>query len=124
MSNQELYEIARQRIDHRNRRWTLWAVDLAVLIATVGVMILLVDTPYQMISLAVMIAWAGVFTLHTIVAAMAHSRSDDIEKEVSKLREAMPEAYEKPKRLHLTDDGEITDEDDWAYEEDERKLKL
>jgi hypothetical protein len=123
MSNQELYEIARQRIDHRNRRWTLWAVDLAVLIATVGVMILLVDTPYQMISLAVMIAWAGVFTLHTIVAAMAQSRPDDIEKEVAKLREAMPEAYEKPKRLHLTHDGEITDEADWEYEETVRKLK-
>ena len=124
MADQELYEIAQQRIDRRNRRWTLWAFDLAVLIAAVAVMIFLVDTPYQMISLAVMIAWAGVFTLHTIVAAMAQSRSDDIEKEVSKLREAMPAAYEKPKRLHLTDDGEITDDADWAYEEDERKLKL
>ena len=125
MSDQELYEIAHQRIDRRNRRWTLWGFDLAGLILSVAAMILLIDTPYFMISVAVMIAWAGVFVLHTLVAAMAHSRDEDIQKEVAKLREAsLDAAYEKPKRLRLTEDGELMDDADWEHEEAERKLKL
>ena len=120
MSDQELYEIARQRIDRRNRRWTLWAFDLAGLVLSVAALILLVGTPFRLIGVAVMLAWGGVFTLHTIIAAMGHSRDEDIEKEVAKLREA---TYEKPKRL--TDDGEIEDEnDEWVYEEEAaRSLK-
>ena len=119
MSNQELYEIARDRVDRRNRRWTLWAFDLAGLIISVAALILLGPTPYATVAAAVMMIWAGVFTLHTIVASMAHSRDEDIEKEVAKLREA---TYEKPKRL--TDDGEIEDNDEWVYEDAaERSLK-
>ncbi|MBZ0282868.1 MAG: hypothetical protein K8L97_19165 [Anaerolineae bacterium] len=121
MSEQELYGIARQRIDRRNRRWTLWGVDLAGLILSVAALILLSETPYVIVSVAVMIGWAGVFVLHTIMAAMAQSRDEDIEKEVAKLREAAEMDYEKPKRLTLTEDGEITDYAD-EYEETERSL--
>jgi len=124
MSNQELYEIAQQRITRRNRRWTLWAIDLAGLIMTVAALIFVSDTPYETLAAAVMMGWGGIFVLHTIVTAMGHSKENDIEKEVAKLREALPEVYEKPKRLHLTDDGEITDEADLEYEEDACKLKL
>lgn len=124
MSNQELYEIAQQRITRRNGRWTLWAIDLAGLIMTVAALIFVSDTPYETLAAAVMMGWGGIFVLHTIVTAMAQSKAGDIEKEVAKLRQVMPEVYEKPKRLHLTDDGEITDEDDLEYEEDEHKLKL
>ncbi len=125
MSNQDLYEIAQQRITRRNRRWTLWAIDLAGLIMTVAALIFVSNTPYETIAAAVMMGWGGVFVLHTIVTTMAHSKENDIEKEVAKLREAMPEGfYEKPKRLHLTDDGEITDdESDVDYEAIERNLK-
>lgn len=125
MSNQDLYEIAQQRITRRNRRWTFWAIDLAVLIMTVAALIFVSGTPYETLAAAVMMGWGGIFVLHTIVTAMAHSKENDIEKEVAKLREAMPEDfYEKPKRLHLTDDGEITeDESDVDYEAVERKLK-
>jgi hypothetical protein len=122
MSDRELYEIARQRIDNRNRRWTLWSFDLAGLILSVAAVILLIDTPYQLLSVAVMIGWAGIFTLHTIVAAMGHSRAEDIEKEVAKLREAASEVdFEKPKRMRLTEDGEIMDDADWEHEEAERR---
>jgi hypothetical protein len=115
MSNQELYEIARRRIDRRNRRWTLWAVDLAGLIISVAALIFLSNTAYVTLAAAFMMAWAGIFVLHTIVASTAHSRDEDIEKEIAKLREA-DLAYEKPKRLHLTEDGELAEDEDWVEE--------
>jgi len=118
MSEQEIYEIARQRIDRRNRRWTLWAFDLAGLIITVGALILLGDTAYATTAAAIMMAWAGVFTLHTIIASMAHSRDGDIESEIVKLRGAV---YEKPKRLELNDDGELVDLESWEGEAQKAK---
>src|SRR5262249_30137735 len=109
MSEQEIYEIARRRIDKRNRRWTLWGIDLAGLVLTLSALIALGDTVYADFAAAIFMAWAGVFVLHTIVAALGHSRENDIENEVAKLREA---TYEKPKRLELTEDGELIDLDD------------
>jgi hypothetical protein len=118
MSEQEIYEIARRRIDKRNRRWTLWGIDLAGLILAVSALILLGETVYVNFAAAIFMAWAGVFVLHTIVAALGHSRDSDIESEAAKLRGAV---YEKPKRLELTDDGELVDLDDW--EGDNAKVK-
>lgn len=106
MSDQELYEIARQRIDQRNRRWTLWAVNLAGLILSLAALILLGETEYATIGAGVFMAWIGVFVLHTILAALSETREKDIEGEVAKLREAV---YEKPKRLELSDDGELVE---------------
>lgn len=116
MSEQEFYEIARRRIDQRNRRWTIWGIDLAGLIIMVAALILLGDTAYATIAAAVFMAWAGAFTFHTIVAAMAQSRESDIEGEVAKLRAAVL-VYEKPKRLALDEDGELVEHDDWEVEE-------
>jgi hypothetical protein len=117
MSEQELYDIARQRIDKRNRRWTFWAIDLAGLILSMAALILLGDSVYATVGAAVFMAWAGIFTFHTIMAAMAQSRDKDIEGEVAKLRDAAGAFYEKPKRMELTEDGEIVEHDDWAVEE-------
>jgi hypothetical protein len=121
MSEQELYEIARARIDRRNRRWTLWAIDLAGLVLSLAVVILLSSTPYVEVAAAVMMGWGGIFTLHTIMAGMAQSRESDIEGEVEKLRAVV---YEKPKRLELSEDGELLDTDDWLYEDAPQKQKL
>lgn len=124
MSDQDLYAIAAHHVDRRNRRWKIWSFDLAGLIMTVAALILLSGTPYQLIAVGVMIAWAGVFTLHTILASMAQSRDEDIEKEVVKLKTyAAQAAYEKPKRLNLTEDGELDDYTDDDYEEQGRSLK-
>jgi len=120
MSEQELYQIARGRIDQRNRRWTLWAVDLAGLILSLAALILLGETPYATVGAAVFMAWAGIFTFHTIVAAMAHSRANDIEGEVAKLREAV---YEKPKRLEMGEDGELVERDEWEQDEEEQRSR-
>lgn len=120
MSDQEFYDIATKRIDKRNRRWRLWALDLVGLIFSVGAVILLNSTRFLMLSVAVMVVWMGVFTLHTILASMAQSREGDIEKEVAKLREAAERDYEKPKRLSLTEDGEIAEVIDWQDDETEQ----
>jgi hypothetical protein len=118
MSEQELYEIARQRIDRRNRRWTLWGVNLAVLLLCLGAFIGLVNTALMNISMFLFFAWTGVFVLHTIVLAMSESRDKDIEGEVAKLRNAV---YDKPKRLELSDDGELVEFEDEDYAEQQRR---
>jgi hypothetical protein len=120
MSEQEIYEIARQRIDRRNRRWTIWSVNLAGLILSLAALILLGKTAYVDTAAAVFMAWAGFFTFHTIMAAMAQSREQDIEGEVAKLREAI---YEKPKRLELGEDGELVEYDDWEPEAVQQNYK-
>ncbi len=85
MSESELYQIARERIDARNRRWTWWAVDLVVLIFTLAVVALTDGTP---ITVALFLGWGGVFTLHTIWASLEQSRTSSIEREVERLRAA------------------------------------
>jgi hypothetical protein len=69
-------------------------------------------------------AWGGIFTFHTIIAAMAQSRDGDIEGEVAKLREAAGDIYEKPKRLEVGEDGELVEHNNWALEEDAQKQRL
>jgi hypothetical protein len=92
----------------------LWSVNLAGLILSLAALILLGKSEYVDIAAAIFMAWAGVFTFHTIMAFMAASRDEDIEGEVAKLREAV---YEKPKRLELGEDGELIDADDeWEPE--------
>lgn len=118
MSEQELYQIAQQRINTRNRRWTLWAVDLAGLVLSLAALVFLGDSSYTNIAAAIFLAWGGIFTLHTIVAAMAQSRDGDIEGEVAKLRDAF---YEKPKRLEVGEDGELVERDNWEYEDSASK---
>lgn len=104
MSDQELYEIARRRIDSRNRRWTLWAVDLLGLIFSLVLLIALSETTAVTLAAAFFMAWGGVFTIHTILVVLANTRARDIAREIARLRE---EVYEKPKRLEMADDGEL-----------------
>ncbi|HLU08699.1 MAG TPA: hypothetical protein VK003_03475 [Oceanobacillus sp.] len=107
MYEQELYELARQRIDARNRRWKLWSFNLAGYLIAIGVFIALALAKQAAIGMLLFMTWTGVFVLHCILLGMAESRAKDIEKEVTKLREAA--TYEKPKRLELGDDGELVE---------------
>lgn len=113
MADDDLYEIARKRIDKRNRGWTLWAIDLGVLILSLALVALVGDT----VAAAIFLAWGGVFTLHTILLLMAQSRDKAIESEVARLRAAV---YEKPKRLELDEDGELAEVDDIEGLQDKR----
>jgi hypothetical protein len=108
MSEQELYEIARDRIDRRNRRWTWWSVHLAAFIAYIGLFIMVTINEFSSLALFGLLAWSGVFTMHCITLGMAESRDNDIAGEIAKLRR-VNETYEKPKRLALGEDGELVE---------------
>ena len=107
MSDQELYEIATKRVNKRTRRWLLWAVNLVGLIFSLVALIASSERGSSTLFAAIFIGWMGVFAFHSILAWMAENRDGDIEKEVTKLRGALD--YEKPKRLGLSDDGELVD---------------
>jgi hypothetical protein len=108
MSEQELYEIAQQRIDHRNRRLLFFGIDLAGFLAYIGIFILLAQTAFSGIGVAILLVWCGVFVLHCIMFSMSESRDKDIEGEVANLRQ-VDYSSEKPKRLALGDDGELVE---------------
>jgi len=110
MSDEQLYEIARKRIHARNRRWSLWALNLGVLILALAGMILLSSE----LTVAIFFAWGAIFVVHTIILGFRESSESSIENEVAKLRKATAGMeYEKPKRdsrrLELTDDGELNE---------------
>jgi hypothetical protein len=107
MSEDELYELARQRVERRNRRWMLWGIDLLLWLVYIGVIAGFRDAIPRELSITVAVAWMGVLTLHGIVIGMSQSRDQDITAEVERLREAV--YNEKPKRLELDEDGELVD---------------
>ncbi len=113
MSEQELYDIARSRVRQRNRRWSIWAVNLGVLILTLAALILLQST----LAAGIFMAWAAVFVVHTIIIGFAESSAGSIENEVARLRSAV---YEKPKRLEISDDGELVDQEEWEQSNAQR----
>jgi uncharacterized membrane protein len=111
MSDDQLYEVARKRVHQRNRRWTLWALDLGVLILLLATLIMVGSTW----SVALFLGWGAVFVTHTIIAGFAESTQGSIESEVAKLRAGMQ--YEKPKRLELGEDGELVETFDRSDEQ-------
>ena len=64
------------------------------------------------------LAWMGVLVLHVFTINMSQNRDEAIDSEVAKLREAIYE--EKPKRLELSDDGELTESPEDAPQEFKR----
>ncbi|MBI1256324.1 MAG: hypothetical protein GC204_02530 [Chloroflexi bacterium] len=107
MSEDQLYEIARKRIDRRNRRWLLLGVNFFFFLMYLGVFTAYSGIPRN-VGAFFALAWMGVLVLHVFYLNITQNRDEAIDGEVAKLREAI---YEKPKRLGLTDDGELTDID-------------
>jgi hypothetical protein len=105
MSEDQLYEVARKRVQQRNRRWMLWSIDLGVLILLLANLILMGST----FAVALFLGWGAIFVTHTIIAGFAESTQGSIDNEVAKLRAGLQ--YEKPKRLELGADGELTEID-------------
>jgi hypothetical protein len=101
MLESEIVALATQRVNRRNRRWSWWSINLAMLIFSVALMVFLLDTPYEMLGISVMLFMGGLFVPHTILAALAQSRDADIEQEVAHLNQLL---MEKPKRRMLNDD--------------------
>ena len=126
MSDEQIYAIARKRIQQRNRRWSLWAVDLGVLILTLAAMIMMGDD----VTLAIFLGWGAIFVVHTIILGFAESSEGSIENEVAKLRKAAAasDLYEKPKRdssrLELSDDGELSESIDVPNEQIQQNQRV
>ena len=125
MSDQELYEIASQRIRRRNRRWILWSLNLGVLILFLAGLIL---EGGGRAALTFFLGWGAVFTTHTIILGFIESTDGSIENEVAKLRRAIGSKgdandsalHDKPKRLELGEDGELSEVEDWEREDAQR----
>lgn len=117
MSEQELYEIARKRVLRRNRRWMFWTLDLFVLIIALVALIVAGGTAP---AVAGFLTWGAIFTTHTIILGFTESTDESIENEVVKLRQAYERTYEKPKRLELGEDGELTEVDEREHDDAQR----
>ncbi len=113
MSDQDLYEIASTRVHKRNRRWMLWSLNLGVLILMLAGLIM---AGGSQAAVTLFLGWGAIFTTHTLILAFAESTEGSIETEVAKLRKAIGDEYEKPKRLELGADGELTEVDPEAQE--------
>jgi len=109
MSEDQLYELARKRIDKRNRRWLLLGVNFFCFLLYIGVMSTFSGFPRN-VGVFFALAWLGFLVLHVFYLNVTQNRDEAIDSEVAKLRDAIY-AKEKPKRLELTDDGELTEID-------------
>lgn len=118
MSEQELYEIARKRVLRRNRRWMFWTLNLFVMIMALVALIVADGSAPAVVGF---LTWGAIFVTHTIILAFAESTEGSIESEVVKLRKAYADGvYEKPKRLELGEDGELTEVDDQELDDAQR----
>jgi hypothetical protein len=110
MYEEQLYELARQRIDRKNRRWFLWGVNFLLFLMFIGAFVTFRGIPRD-VGTFMALAWFGVLALHGITIGMTQNREQEIASEVAKLREAVE--YEKPKRasnrVELIDDGELSE---------------
>ncbi len=107
MSETELYEIARRRVDRRSRRYLLWGVNIILWLTFVGVFAGFKDAIPRGPGILIMIVWMGVVGFHGVLLQVAQGRDQAIDGEVERLRQALYE--DKPKRLDLNEDGELRD---------------
>jgi hypothetical protein len=106
MNEDQLYALARKRINQKHRRWLLWGIHLFAFLMYVGAATAYTGVHQGMLEFVVR-AWFGVLVLHTLAIVMTQDRDLEIEQEVVKLRSGMDSLYEKPKRFELSDDGEL-----------------
>jgi hypothetical protein len=110
MSDDPLYDLARKRIDQRNRRWMLWGANLLAWLIYMGAFIALPGALPVGFGLMILVVWAGILILHGVILGVMQGRDEEIEREVERLRRAVYD--EKPKRLELSEDGELIDPDE------------
>src|SRR3954447_14672623 len=119
MSEDQLYEVAQKRIDRKNRRWLSLGVDFLLFMLYIGAFTMFTGIPRN-VGAFMALAWMGGLVMHVFIVNIWNNRDEAIDGEVAKLRDAI---YEKPKRLELNDDGELTDIDDLDENLDELPVK-
>lgn len=105
MSEEQLYELARQRVNRNTRRILLLGVNFFSFLLFVAAFAGLGIVPSN-VGKFLAIVWMGALMLHVILIGVMEYRKEAIESEVAKLRDLV---YEKPKRLELGEDGELID---------------
>jgi uncharacterized membrane protein len=117
MSENQLYELARQRVNRQTRHFLLLGVNFFAFLFFVAAFAGFGIVPSN-VGKFLAIAWMGVLILHVILLVMMEYRKEAIEGEVARLRELLDE---KPKRLDLAEDGELVDDfdavDEQAYKQ-------
>jgi hypothetical protein len=107
MSEDQLYQLARQRVNRRSRRFLLLGVNFFAFLLFVAAYAGLGIVPSN-VGRFITITWMGVFVLHVILLGVMQYRKEAIEGEVENLRR---EIYgDKPKRVDLTEDGELVED--------------
>ena len=94
MSEERLYEQARQRIDRNNRRWLVWSVNFIGFLLYVGVLATYSGIPRN-VGETLLQAWFGALVLHTTAIVLMQNEEAGIEGEIAKLRKTL---FAKPKR--------------------------
>ncbi|MEO8396211.1 MAG: hypothetical protein ABI700_24670 [Chloroflexota bacterium] len=117
MSEDQLYELARKRIDRKNRRWILWGLNMVAWLIFMGVFIALKGAISIGIGISILVVWAGLLIFHGVILGVTQGRDEEIEKEVARLRNEIYD--EKPKHLELGEDGELLE----TIDEPEQHIK-
>jgi len=104
MSEEQLYQLARQRIDRKNRRWLLWSVNFFAFLLYVGAFTAFSGIPHN-VGEFMEHAWFAGLVLHTVLIVLTQDQEDNVGSEVAKLRKA---TGEKPKRREFSDYGDLS----------------
>ncbi len=121
----EIYELARQRVNRRNRQMYLLAANMLGLFIYLAAFAALGDVIPKGIGSFIAIAWVGAVGVHAMIFSTLSSRSSQIDAEVERLRQAIYD--EKPKntsRLELSDDGELVELDDYRPDDEAHQDSL
>ncbi|MBI1256325.1 MAG: hypothetical protein GC204_02535 [Chloroflexi bacterium] len=85
MSEERLYERARQRIDRNHRRWLVWGVNFIGFLLYVGALAAYSGIPRN-VGETVLQAWFGALVLHTTAIVLMQDEEAGIDGEIAKVR--------------------------------------
>lgn len=103
----DLYALARQSIDRRNRRLFLLGADVLAMFIYLAAFAAFGSIIPRNVGTFIAVVWIGALACHAMLLGVLQNRDAQIESEVERLRRAVYD--EKPKRLELEDDGELVE---------------
>ncbi len=121
----ELYALARQRVNKRNRLLYLLGADVLAMFIYLAAFAAFRDRIPHDVGTFIAVVWVGVVGVHAMMTGVLQNRGSQIDAEVERLRQAIYD--EKPKRasrLELSDDGELVEFDDLRAADEARQDSL